>query len=83
MIRSSTFPLTEEHRMLLRVRDTLYEGSWEDFIRDLRARSQGRPHVFETIPTSPHMTRTIANHLELIEQMAEWEARAGETLSAD
>lgn len=24
------FPLTDEHRMLLRIRDTLYEGSWED-----------------------------------------------------
>ena len=30
--------LTDEHRMLLRMRDTLYEGSWDDFAHDLRAK---------------------------------------------
>ena len=77
------FSLTDEHRMLLRIRDTLYEGSWEDFARDLRARAEDRPHVFETVPASSHMKATIASHLAMIDQMQSWEAKHGRTLSAD
>lgn len=75
--------LTSEHRMLLRMRDTLYEGVWADFSRDLRSRVEGKPHVFETVPTSEAMRDTIAHHLLLIAEMDEWEQRLGETLSAD
>ena len=53
------FGLSETHRMLLRMRDTLYEGSWEDFARDLRARAEDMPHIFETVPTSQQMKATI------------------------
>jgi len=77
------FRLTEEHRMLLRMRDTLYEGSWEDFTRDLRARLQGRPHVFETVPDSPSMQATIRDHLAMIGDMQAWETRHRSTLSPD
>ncbi|MGB2984596.1 MAG: hypothetical protein WBE26_01825 [Phycisphaerae bacterium] len=77
------FPLTDEHRMLLRIRDTLYEGSWEDFARDLRARAEDRPHVFETVPVSSQMKATIASHLAMIDQMQGWEAEHDRTLSAD
>ena len=69
--------------MLLRMRDTLYEGSWEDFERDLRGRVEGRPHVFETVPTSPEMRATIENHLAMIEQMRAWEIQHDSTLSFD
>jgi hypothetical protein len=55
--------------MLLQIRDTLYEGSWEDFVTDLRARAEGRPHVFETVPVSASLKATIAHHLELISAM--------------
>ena len=77
------FLLTEEHRMLLRMRDTLYEGGWEDFARDLRARVQGRPHVFETIPDSPSMQATIKDHLGMIGDMQAWETRHGHPLSPE
>ena len=30
--------LTDEHRMLLRMRDTLYEGSWDDVAQDFPAK---------------------------------------------
>jgi len=59
--------------MLLQMRDTLYEGSWEDFERDLRARADGQPHVFTTMPTSPAMKATIQNHLTMIDHMRNWE----------
>lgn len=69
--------------MLLRMRDTLYEGSWEDFERDLRARAEGQPHVFETVPTSPEMKATIGTHLAMIEQMRAWETQHRSTLSCN
>ena len=69
------FPLTAEHRMLLRMRETLYEGSWEDFIRDLRARADNKPHVFDIVPASPAVAATIKSHLAMIAQMQEWEAK--------
>ncbi len=75
--------LTDEQRMLVRMRDTLYEGNWDDFARDLEARASGGRHVFETVPTSPAMKNTIAHHLSLISEMAGWEERFGETLSPD
>jgi hypothetical protein len=65
------------------MRDTLYEGSWTDFTRDLEARASGGPHVFETVPTSAAMKSTIAHHLALITEMAQWEKRYGQTLSPD
>jgi len=68
------FPLTDEHRMLLQIRDTLYEGNWNDFLRDLNARAQGHAHVYEIVPTSPEMKTTIVHHVALIEQMRDWEA---------
>jgi hypothetical protein len=77
------FPLTEEHRMLLHIRDTLYEGCWEDFVRDLRARAQGRPHVFDTVPQSPATSAVIEGHLGLIDDMQAWEAQTGRLLSAE
>jgi hypothetical protein len=77
------FALTDDHRMLLQIRDTLYEGSWEDFIRDLEARAAGRPHVFELVPASPQMLATIASHLTMIEGMQAWEASQGRPLRPD
>lgn len=77
------FPLTADHRMLLQMRDTLYEGSWEDFLHDLRARAESRPHVFDVVPASPEMKDTIAGHIAMIERMREWELRHDCTLRAD
>ena len=74
------FLLTDDHRMLLQIRDTLYEGSWEDFIRDLEARAAGRPHVFELVPASDKMKATIAGHLRMIDEMRKWEAALGRPL---
>jgi len=79
----SATSLSSEQRMLVKIRDTLYEGSWEDFANDLRDRLAGRPHVFETMPASPRLRETIGHHLTLIEEMARWEQASGVLLSAD
>jgi len=79
---SDELQLTDTHRMLLAMRDTLYEGSWEDFVRDLRARMESRPYVFDSVPTSPTMERTMHEHLALIERMRQWEESRGQLLRA-
>lgn len=79
---SHEYPLSEEHRMLLRMRDTLYEGSWHDFVRDLRARADHEPHVFDTIPDTPGLEITIRRHLDLITHMQSWEQTKGRLLQA-
>ncbi len=76
------FDLTDEHRMLLTMRDTLYEGDWTDFETDLKARASDRPHVFDTVPASPTIVATIQRHLRLIADMREWETRTGRRLPA-
>jgi hypothetical protein len=76
-------PLTDEERMLLELRDTLYEGSWEDFVRDLEARIAGHPYVFEIVPDTPHFTEVIRHHLQLIEALDHWEREHHAVLAAD
>jgi len=39
--------LTEAERIVVVVRDELYDGSWEDMREDLEARAAGRPYVFK------------------------------------
>ncbi len=73
-------PLTEEQRMLIQIRDTLYEGSWDDFLEDLRARADGRPHVFAIARASPELKSTIEHHVALIEELRRWECQHRRTL---
>ncbi len=62
-----------EQRMLMLMRDTLYEGDWDDFVADLTARLEGRAHVFQTIGTSADMKATIARHLQIIAELRQRE----------
>lgn len=73
-------PLNEEQRMLVQIRDTLYEGSWDDFLSDLSARAEGRPHVFALNCASPELKTTIQHHVEVIEKLREWERANRQTL---
>ena len=74
--------LSAAQRMLLEVRDTLYEGSWEDFVRDLEARLHSQPHVFEVVPETPHFAETIRHHLRIIGELQVWEQAHHTTLHA-
>ncbi|MFQ5490617.1 MAG: hypothetical protein ACE5GE_07840 [Phycisphaerae bacterium] len=65
--------LTDEQRMLVDLRDVLYEGSWEDFRMDLRARAQDQPHVFDVVPSSSRTQRIIDRHLRVIDGLDRWE----------
>ena len=72
--------LSAEQRMLLDLRDTLYEGCWEDFVRDLEARLSGQPHVFDVVVDTANFAGTIRSHLRMIEELQGWERASGETL---
>jgi len=78
---STPLSLTPEERMLVQIRDTLYEGNWDDFLYDLRARAADRPHVFQIGPDSPQMKATVASHIQLIQRMREWESENGRRLA--
>ncbi len=41
--------LTNIERMLLVMRDELYESSWQIMERDLRDRLQGRPYIYKLV----------------------------------
>ena len=41
--------LTEEERMLLTLRDELYEGNWDNMLQDLRDRLKGKPYIFKLV----------------------------------
>ena len=75
--------LTDEQRMLVMIRDTLYEGSWSDFTHDLEARRGSEPHVFDIEPASDTLRETIGAHLTQIVRLRSWEEQHGATLCAD
>ena len=39
--------LTALDRMLITIRDELYEGSWQEMEADLKARLEGRPYIYK------------------------------------
>ncbi|MHC4441083.1 MAG: hypothetical protein ACYTF1_04605 [Planctomycetota bacterium] len=73
-------PLSDEERMLVRLRDELYEGSWDQFVHDLKARLSGEPHIFEIGPASDRLKETIDNHLRMIGRLKALEKQLGISL---
>ena len=72
--------LSPEQQMLVDLRDILYEGSWEDFRSDLKARQESRPHVFDVVPPSLRLRETIDRHLRVIDELDSWERQYARTL---
>lgn len=73
--------LTDEQRMLVEIRDTLYEGSWDDFLADLTARAEGKAHVFALTAPSSQLKSTIQRHVDAIEALRGWERDHHQTLT--
>lgn len=72
--RAGDVKLSEDERMLILLRDELYEGNWDDFIEDLQDRLNGRPHLFDIQPASARLQETIRQHLHMIQRLRELEA---------
>ena len=49
VIRAFVAGLSESERMLVVVRDGLYDGDWEAMLGDLRARLAGRPYIYKLV----------------------------------
>ena len=46
-VRGFVRALSSEERTLLIIRDELYDGLWEEMLKDLEARLHARPYVFK------------------------------------
>ena len=66
--------LSPEERMLIMLRDELYEGSWDDMIADLKNRLEGKPYVFK-------LAGRIEADLARIEQLKNFEEKNNVSLS--
>lgn len=41
--------LTPEEKILIILRDELYDGSWSEMLNDLEERKKGRPYIFKLV----------------------------------
>ncbi len=55
-------------RVLLELKDQLYEGSWERILEDLKARLNNKPYIYK-------LSQTISRDLAAIERMKAYEVR--------
>jgi hypothetical protein len=58
--------LTVEERLLVRVKNELYGGSWDELVTDLEARLQGRPYVLK-------LATRIEDDLERVKKLRAFE----------
>ncbi len=66
--------LSKVEKMLVAVREELYEGSWDRMLRDLEARMRGRPYVFK-------LTERIEQDVAAIERLRDYEREFGVDLA--
>ena len=59
--------LEPEEQMLVRIRDELYEGSWDKMRHDLNNRLNGRPYLFKLVSRIEHDLQRV-DVLEAYEQ---------------
>ena len=64
--RSYVSSLRSEECDLVRLRDELYEGSWDFMQQDLRNRLFGKPYIFKLV-------NKIESDLETIEKLKDYE----------
>lgn len=74
-LRAYAESLTKDERVLLLVRDELYEGSWDELADDLQARRNTKPCVFK-------LRERIEDDLGRIERLRAFEQEQGVDLRA-
>jgi hypothetical protein len=60
--------LTPEDRVLITLRDELYESSWDKMLKDLKDRMRGRPYIFKLVSR-------IKEDIARIEQLQTYEQK--------
>jgi hypothetical protein len=66
--------LASGERLLITLRDELYEGSWDKMLGDLRDRLAKRPYIFK-------LSSRIENDIAAIEKLGAYEQAAGVNLA--
>lgn len=66
--------LRREEKQLVALKRYLYDGAWDEIVKDLEARRDGKPFVLE-------LTTRIEEDLERIRRLAEYEREHGVDLS--
>lgn len=60
--------LTADERMLITMRDELYDGSWEQMLKDLKDRLKGKPYIFKLV-------NRIQDDMQRIDKLSEYEKK--------
>jgi len=60
--------LSGDERMLVSLRDELYEGSWDQMMKDLKDRLEGKPYIFKLV-------NRISADIQRIEKLREYEKK--------
>ena len=66
IVREFVESLSESERMLVVLRDGLYDGDWQAMLDDLRARLAGRPYIYKLV-------NRIQDDIAHIEKLAAFE----------
>jgi len=59
---------TDEEKMLVLLKNELYEGSWTDMLEDLKNRLEGKPYIFK-------LANRIKDDIARIEQLLAFEKK--------
>lgn len=73
-IQKTAMPLTEDQRLMVIIRDELYDGSWQEMEKDLRDRLNGRPVIEKLV-------NKIERDLAYIEELRSIEKEDGINLT--
>ena len=60
--------LSADERMLITLRDELYDGSWDQMLKDLKDRLEGKPYIFKLV-------NRISADIERIQKLHEYEKK--------
>ncbi|HEU4339555.1 MAG TPA: hypothetical protein VFS19_05765 [Planctomycetota bacterium] len=60
--------LSGDERMLVSLRDELYEGSWDQMLKDLKDRLEGKPYIFKLV-------NRISADIQRIDKLREYEKK--------
>ena len=66
--------LTDEDKMLLRLREELYEGRWDAMLTDLNDRLHGRPYIFR-------LASRIQDDMARVQRLSRFEREKGVNLA--
>ena len=66
--------LTDEDKMLIRLREELYEGRWDAMLSDLTDRLHGKPYIFR-------LASRIQDDMERVQKLSRFEREKGINLA--